>query len=214
MASLGLCCCMWAFSSCGEQGPLSSFGVWDSHCSGFSCCGAQALGTWAQQLQLWALEHRLSSWGTQAQLLCSMWDPSGPGFKPVSPALVGRFFTTEPPGKPGKDILSQPSLGGNRFCQACSLTSKDTAAHCNREQITRNICYCYVLLKLILASLFISVFIPLLRTGFPTSIFIYHISRCSSRNMAHQKDMLVKPDDYLEVSFFCPCLYKYKTNST
>ena len=24
---------------------LSSYGVWASHCSGFSCCGAQALGT-------------------------------------------------------------------------------------------------------------------------------------------------------------------------
>ena len=22
LAVLGLCCCMWAFSSCGEQGPL------------------------------------------------------------------------------------------------------------------------------------------------------------------------------------------------
>ena len=29
-----------------------------------------------------------------------MWDHSGPGIKPVSPALAGRFFTTEPPGKP------------------------------------------------------------------------------------------------------------------
>ena len=27
-------------------------------------------------------------------------DLSNPGIKPVSPALVGRFFTTEPPGKP------------------------------------------------------------------------------------------------------------------
>ena len=31
LAVLGLCCCMWVFSSC----------VWDSHCSHFSCCGAQ-----------------------------------------------------------------------------------------------------------------------------------------------------------------------------
>jgi len=27
-------------------------------------------------------------------------DLSGPGFKPMSPALAGGFFTTEPPGKP------------------------------------------------------------------------------------------------------------------
>ena len=29
-----------------------------------------------------------------------MWDLPGPGIKPVSPALAGRFFTTEPQGKP------------------------------------------------------------------------------------------------------------------
>ena len=33
-------------------------------------------------------------------LLCSMWDLPGPGIKPVSPALAGEFFTTEPSGKP------------------------------------------------------------------------------------------------------------------
>ena len=27
-------------------------------------------------------------------------DLPGPGIKPVSPALAGRFFTTKPPGKP------------------------------------------------------------------------------------------------------------------
>ena len=29
-----------------------------------------------------------------------MWDLPGPGIKPVSPALVGGFLSTEPPGKP------------------------------------------------------------------------------------------------------------------
>ena len=29
-----------------------------------------------------------------------MWDPPWPGIEPVSPALAGGFFTTEPPGKP------------------------------------------------------------------------------------------------------------------
>ena len=28
-----------------------------------------------------------------------MWDLSDPGMEPVSPALAGEFFTTEPPGK-------------------------------------------------------------------------------------------------------------------
>ena len=59
-----------------------------SHCSGFSCCGAQALG------------HVDSSCGTQAQLLCGLWDLPGSGIESVSLALAGRFFTTKPPGKP------------------------------------------------------------------------------------------------------------------
>ena len=41
---MGLCCCIWAFSSCGKQGLLSSYGAWTSHCGGFSCFKAQALG--------------------------------------------------------------------------------------------------------------------------------------------------------------------------
>ena len=28
-----------------------------------------------------------------------MWDLPGPGFEPMSPALAGKFFTTEPLGK-------------------------------------------------------------------------------------------------------------------
>ena len=32
------------FSSCSEQGPLSTSGARASHCGGFSCCGARALG--------------------------------------------------------------------------------------------------------------------------------------------------------------------------
>ena len=59
-----------------------------SRCAGFSSCGLRAL------------ECRLSSCGTRAQLLRSMWDPPGPGLKPMSPALAGGFLTTVPPGKP------------------------------------------------------------------------------------------------------------------
>ena len=40
----GLHCCMWAFSTCSKQGILSHCGARASHCSGFSCCGARALG--------------------------------------------------------------------------------------------------------------------------------------------------------------------------
>ena len=46
----------------------------------------------------WALEYRLSSCGAWPQSLHGMW--AGPGIESVSPALAGRFFTTEPPGKP------------------------------------------------------------------------------------------------------------------
>ena len=55
---------------------------------GLSSCSSQAL------------EHRLSSCGPRASLLLGMWDPPWPGIEPVSPALAGKFFTTELPGKP------------------------------------------------------------------------------------------------------------------
>ena len=50
----------------------------------------------------WSLEHRLRSCGAQAYFLLNMEDPTQPGIEPVSPALAGRFFTTEPSGKPEK----------------------------------------------------------------------------------------------------------------
>ena len=50
MAVLGLCCCSRAFSSCIEQELLSHCGAQTSHCDGFSCCGAQALGLLIQYL--------------------------------------------------------------------------------------------------------------------------------------------------------------------
>ena len=43
VALLGLHCCAQAFSGCGEQSLLSNCDAWPSYCSGFSCCGAQAL---------------------------------------------------------------------------------------------------------------------------------------------------------------------------
>ena len=43
LAVLGLCYCTWIFSSCSEQGLLSSCRAWASHCGG-SSRGAQALG--------------------------------------------------------------------------------------------------------------------------------------------------------------------------
>ena len=45
LAALGLLCCTKAFSSCGEWGPLPTYGARASHCRSFSFCRA------------WALEH-------------------------------------------------------------------------------------------------------------------------------------------------------------
>ena len=89
-------------------------GVWASHCCGFSCCGAWALGVQAsvtvahglRSCGSWALEHRLSSCGARAYLLHGMWDLPGPGFEPMSPALAGGFLTTVPPGKSDKKFLN------------------------------------------------------------------------------------------------------------
>ena len=94
------------FSSCGEQGLL--FQLW---CSGVSLqwllllwsTGSRAHGLqqlWHKGLVVPRLSHILG-----------MWDLPKPGMEPVSPALAGQFFTTEPPGKPPHAVfISQPSV--------------------------------------------------------------------------------------------------------
>ena len=96
-----------------SAGATLHCGAWASHCGGFSCCGAWALGARASVVVACglsscgsgALERRLSSCGTRAQLLRGMWDLPRPGLEPVSPALAGRFLTTAPPGKPCKGFF-------------------------------------------------------------------------------------------------------------
>ena len=91
-----------------RAGATLRCGAWASHCSGSSCCGAWALGSWASVVVAHrlsscgsqALERRLSSCGARAQLLRGMWDLPGPGLEPVSPAMAGGFLSTAPPGKP------------------------------------------------------------------------------------------------------------------
>ena len=73
------------------QGLLSLWST-GSRASVFAACGLSSCGSRAP-------EHRLCTSGTQAWLLRSMWDLPGSGIKPRSPALAGRFFATEPPGK-------------------------------------------------------------------------------------------------------------------
>ena len=57
---------------------------------GFSCCGIQAP------------EHRLSSCGAWAYLLCGMWHLPWPRYEPMTPASAGRLSTTGPQGKSRK----------------------------------------------------------------------------------------------------------------
>ena len=108
--------------------------AWASHCSGFSCCGAQALSAWASVVVarglsscgLRALERRLSSYGAQAYLLCGMWDLPGPGLEPVSPALAGGLPTTAPPGKPEftlfrRVVVERKRRGKGERAQSCFL---------------------------------------------------------------------------------------------
>ena len=80
--------------SCNSLLPRVGCGAWlcGMQASVVATCGLSSCGSRA-------LEHRLSSYVSRAQLLQGMWDLLGPGIKPVSPALAGRFFSTEPPGK-------------------------------------------------------------------------------------------------------------------
>ena len=103
---LGLRCCR-LFSSCGERGLLSSCNAWASPCSGFSCCGAQALkcvdsrcSTWAQYLRLLGSRAQTQQLGCMGLVVPRHVGSSQTRVEPVSPGMAGRFFTTEPSGKP------------------------------------------------------------------------------------------------------------------
>ena len=78
---LGLCCCVTAFSMCGEWGLL----LWGTG-SQFSVC--MALG----------LESPGSAVVTHKPRCSAACGSSRPGIEPLSPASVGRFLTTGPPG--------------------------------------------------------------------------------------------------------------------
>ena len=69
-------------------GLLSSCCVQASRCDGSSC------GEWGQG------RAGFSSCGTCTSLSLGMWNLPGAGIEPVFPALVGRFLTPGPPGKP------------------------------------------------------------------------------------------------------------------
>ena len=88
MAVLGLRFCVRAFSSCGKQGPL------------FIAVRGPLTIVASPVAEHRLQTRRLSSCGSRAQLLRSMWDLPRSGLEPVSPALAGRFSTTAPQGSP------------------------------------------------------------------------------------------------------------------
>ena len=94
MAALGLHPCV-GFSLVVVSGCSSVVAACGTHThrSGFSGCGAQAVGEWASVV----VAHGLS-----CPVACGMPPDPGipPGIKPMSPVLVGGVFTTEPPGRP------------------------------------------------------------------------------------------------------------------
>ena len=99
LAVPGLCCCTWAFSSCGEWGLFSSCSAWAFRCSGFSCeawaLSMQALVAVACGLSScssWALEHRLNCPAAHEIFLDQRLN-------------LCQCLTTEPPGKTPGDSL-------------------------------------------------------------------------------------------------------------
>ena len=85
---------------------------------GFSSCGSRAL------------ERRLSSCGSQAWLLCGMWDLPGLGLEPVSPALAGGFLTTAPPGKPLNSLLMSLAASRRIALYARSISPQASVFFC------------------------------------------------------------------------------------
>ena len=88
-------------------GATPRHNAWASHCGGLSRCRARAperrlssCGIWAQQLWLTGSRAQAQQLQRSGPAAPGMWDPPGPGLKPVSPALAGGFPTTAPQGKP------------------------------------------------------------------------------------------------------------------
>ena len=76
--------------------------LWSMGCR---CTASVAVARGLSSCGSWALERRLSSRGTLAQLLHGMWNLPGPGVEPMSPALAGGFLTTAPTGKSSNFLL-------------------------------------------------------------------------------------------------------------
>ena len=102
MIFLKITCCLlllpWVFTA--VFGPLSRCKV------GLLTAAAPLLrSTGSKHPGLVVAAQGLSSCGLWTQLPRGVWDLSGPGIKPASPALVAGFLSTSPPGKSVTGIL-------------------------------------------------------------------------------------------------------------
>ena len=68
---------------------------------------------------------RLSSCGTRAPLLHGGCDLLGLGIEPMSPALAGRVFTTESPGKPTSYFLTKSLWQVQSYCLVANPMNSD-----------------------------------------------------------------------------------------
>ena len=113
LAVVGVHCCTWTFSSCGEHGLFSSWVhkllvvvaslVEELWLSDLRSCGSCVL------------EHGLSSCGPQVKLPCDRWDLPRPVIEPLFPALAGRFLTTGLPGKSSTGGFKRQAVGSCCF---------------------------------------------------------------------------------------------------
>ena len=75
-----------------------------------------------------------NTWVSQARnglLFPSSGDLPNPGIEPESPTLLGRFFTTEPPGKPKEQtVLSEINEHGGRVTSFSQQTLSLMSSFC------------------------------------------------------------------------------------
>ena len=126
-----------------------------------------------------------SSCGTWAQRLCSMWDLPAPGIEPMSPALTGRFFITEPLGKPKGWVLSQLFY---------SLLSSSSRGSLNPLHFAIRV----------VSSAYLKVLIFLLAIFIPIRFIQPHMSQCTVHRwyFVYEVWMSLFVSDYLQLMDF------------
>ena len=105
------------FLAVGFFSSRSGCGAPASHCSGFSCCRAQAVGgAGFNSCSSKPLEHRFSSCGIWASLFLSTWDLPGPGMEPTSPAWHGDSLLLSHQGSPESEMWKQTYTQNITWC--------------------------------------------------------------------------------------------------